>query len=688
MDSIQKKLSRVRKPRVHITYDVELGGAIEQRELPLMVAVLSDLSGQPKEPLPPLKERQFIEIDRDNFDAVMLGCHVRLAFAATDHTAATAGAKTNLELLFKGIDDFTPLALVKQIPVTSVLYTARSELRDLLAKLDGNDPLDKLFDELLGGEAYLAAAAEKAKQEKQKEDPEISEEDLEQVGVDARDAAKAAAEALRTEMVTLFDGVEDRSAVSPGEFVTRLIKEGQIALSDDQVPYALTLLGEMTMSILKDFKADSNGTMADRINDRVAEIDNTLTKQINEVLHTPSFQRLEATWRGMHYFVMNTETSTTLKIRVLNVSKDDLLKDLQKAVEFDQSALFKKVYEEEFGTYGGDPFSFILGDYEFGRHPADIELLEKISGVAAAAHAPFVSAAYAKLFDLKDFFSLAQPRDLSKIFESNELIKWRSFRESDDSRYVSLTLPKVLLRLPYGEETVPVEGFDFEEAVDGSDASKYLWGNPSYILGQRITNAFSKYGWLAAIRGVEGGGLVEGLPAHTFKTPKGDVKLTCPTQVSISDRREKELNDLGFMAILHRKGSDKAAFFGGQTANQPKKYNTDAANANAQISSMLPYVLNASRFAHYIKVIMRDKIGSFATKENVATFLNNWIASYVLIDDAAPQEMKAKYPLRDARIDVTDVPGSPGKYTATVFLRPHFQLEELSTSIRLVAELP
>jgi type VI secretion system protein ImpC len=233
-----------------------------------------------------------------------------------------------------------------------------------------------------------------------------------------------------------------------------------------------------------------------------------------------------------------------------------------------------------------------------------------------------------------------------------------------------------------------VEGFDFQEDVDGTDASRYLWGNPAYILGQRITNAFAKYGWLAAIRGVEGGGLVEGLPAHTFTTAAGDIKLTCPTQVAITDRREKELNDLGFMAILHCKGTDKAAFFGGQTTNLPKKYNTDEANANARTSAMLPYVLNASRFAHYIKVIMRDKIGSFLTRDNVSDFLNTWISSYVLIDDGAANEIKARYPLREARIDVTDVPGKPGSYKATVFLKPHFQLEELSTSIRLVADIP
>ncbi len=646
MESNQKKLSRVRSPRVHITYDVEIGDAIVQRELPLIVGILSDLSGKPKEPLPPIKERAFVVIDRDNFDDVMVGCNVRLAYSVENVVAAEAGGKANLELLFNSIDDFTPLNLVRQIPITSVLYESRSRIRDFIAKLDGNDDLDGLLTQLLGDEA------------------------------------------LQAELIAVYDGVDDMSTVEPNEFINKLLTEGGMALDESQRPYALSLIGEFALSILRDGADDAPEFASDRMSDKISLIDNQLTQQINLVMHEPAFQTLESTWRGLHFLVMNTETNTQLKLRIMNVSKNDLLKDLQKAVEFDQSALFKKVYEEEFGTYGGDPFSFLVGDYEFGRHPADIELLEKISGVAAAAHAPFISSAYSKLFDMEDFFSLSQPRDLSKVFESAELIKWRSFRGSEDSRYVTLTLPKVLLRLPYGPETVAAEGFDYLEDVDGTNAKKYLWGNPAFILAQRITNAYSLHGWLAAIRGVEGGGLVEGLPAHTFKTAAGDVKLTCPTQVSITDRREKELNDLGFMAILHCKGSDKAAFFGGQTTGQAQKYNTDAANANARISTMLPYVLNASRFAHYIKVIMRDKIGSFATKDNVADYLNNWIGNYVLVDDSASQDMKASYPLRDSRIDVTDVPGKPGSYRAVVFLRPHFQLEELTTSIRLVAELP
>lgn len=467
----------------------------------------------------------------------------------------------------------------------------------------------------------------------------------------------------------------------------RIMVEGRLARDVSQRAYARDLVGEFVNQVLAE-QGTVSGDVVAMINARIADIDDLLSAQLNEILHHKDFQTLEASWRGLNKLVMNTETSTRLKLRLLNITKAEVLKDLEKAVEFDQSALFKKIYEEEYGTFGGTPYSVLVGDYEFGRHPQDVALLEKISNVAAAAHAPFIAAASPRLFDMDNFIELSIPRDLAKIFESAELIKWRSFRESEDSRYVALVLPHVLMRLPYGPDTVPVEGVEFIEDTDGREHGKYLWGNAAYALAERITAAFAQHGWTAAIRGVEGGGKVEGLPVHTFQTDEGDIALKCPTEVSITDRREKELNDLGFIALLHCKGTDYAAFFGGQTTNKPKLYNTDFANANSRISAMLPYILNASRFAHYIKVIMRDKIGSFMTKENVQSYLNTWIIDYVLGKDDAGQALKAKYPLREARVDVTDVPGKPGAYRATVFLKPHFQLEELTASIRLVAELP
>ena len=467
----------------------------------------------------------------------------------------------------------------------------------------------------------------------------------------------------------------------------RILTEGRMTRDESQMVHARDLVREFATQAL-DEGMTVNDNVVTAIKTRIAQIDQRISDQLNGILHHPEYQQLEASWRGLHYLVMNSETGTRLKLRLLNVTKKELLTDLEKATEFDQSVLFKKVYEEEYGTFGGHPYSCLVGDFEFGRHPQDVKMLEMLSGVAAAAHAPFIAGASPKLFDMDSFTELSIPRDLAKGFETTELVKWRSFREMEDARYVALVLPRVLLRLPYGPETVPVDGLDFAEDVTGKDHSKYLWGNASYALGQRITNAFSQYGWTAAIRGAEGGGVVEGLPAHTFKTDDGDIALKCPTEIAITDRREKELSDLGFVSLCHCKGTDFAAFFGGQTTNKPKQYNTDQANANARVSSNLPYVLAASRFAHYFKAMMRDKVGSFMTRDNVASYLNTWIADYVLLDDNAPQPVKAKYPLREARVDVFDIPGKPGCYRAVAFLRPHFQLEELTVSLRLVAELP
>jgi type VI secretion system protein ImpC len=424
------------------------------------------------------------------------------------------------------------------------------------------------------------------------------------------------------------------------------------------------------------------------INARIAQIDHLVSIQLNEVLHQQSFQKLEASWRGLKYMMDQSETSDKLKIRVLNVTKRELLRDLQRAPEFDQSALFKKIYEEEYGVFGGAPFSAMVGDYEFGRGPEDIELLEKVSQVASAAHAPFLTAASPEMINLESFTQIDAPRDMAKIFDSSEYAKWKSFRQSEDSRYVGLCLPHVLSRLPYGKDGVQVDAFNYEEGVDGTDHSKYLWGNAAYALGARLTQAFALYGWCAAIRGVEGGGLVEGLPTHNFTTDSGDVALKCPTEAPITDRREKELADLGFVPLVHCKGTDYAAFFSVQSAQKPKVYDLESANANARLSAQLPYILAISRFAHYLKSMMRDKIGSFMSRTECERFLNQWITNYVTPDDTASASVKASHPLREARIEVSEVPGKPGVYRSVCFMRPHFMLDELSVSLRLVAELP
>jgi type VI secretion system protein ImpC len=484
-------------------------------------------------------------------------------------------------------------------------------------------------------------------------------------------AAAVPVTAEQTTEATLLDQI-----VAQGRFVDTSARERGKNLVKEFVEQVLE--GSMTL-----------GRDAEQmITARIAQIDHLVSIQLNEILHQPQFQKLEATWRGLRYLLDQSETSTMLKIRILNTSKRELLRDLQRAAEFDQSALFKKVYEEEFGIFGGEPFGALIGDYEFGKHPEDLELLEKISQVAAGAHAPFLSAASSELLNLPSFTTLDQPRDIGKIFDSTEFAKWKSFRQSEDSKYVCLTCPHILMRLPYGKDTKPVDGFNYEEGVDGTDHTKYLWANAAYALGAKITQAFAQYGWCTAIRGVEGGGLVEGLPAHTFRTDEGDVALKCPTEIAITDRREKELADQGLVPLVHCKGSDKAAFFSIQSANKPKVYDTDAATANARLSAQLPYMMATCRFAHYLKSMMRDKIGSFMSREDCWRFLNRWISQYVTQDDTANQETKAKYPLRDARVDVEEVKGKPGVYRAIAYLRPHFQLDELNVSLRLVAELP
>jgi type VI secretion system protein ImpC len=483
-------------------------------------------------------------------------------------------------------------------------------------------------------------------------------------------AADSAPTHVKHEENTLLDQILDNISAEPA-----------------QREFAKDIVSEFAHQVLEGAMVVDKNTER-MLKARIAQLDQLISTQLNEIMHTPEFQRLEATWRGLHYLVHQSETSPQLKIKAFNVSKKDLIKDLERAPEFDQSAFFKKIYEEEFGVFGGSPFGVLVGDYEFGNHPQDLGALEKMSNIAAAAHAPFLAAADPKMLRLNSFDQLGEPRDVAKIFDSVEYAKWKSFRESEDSRYVGLCLPHVLMRQPYGQDTVPVESFNFEEDVTGRTNDKYLWGNAAYALATRITDAFAKHGWCTAIRGVEGGGLVEGLPSHTFRTDEGDVALKCPTEIAITDRREKELADQGFIPLVHCKGRDYAAFFSVQSANKPKKFDSDYANANARLSSQLQYMFATSRFAHYLKAMMRDKIGSFMSRADCQKFLSTWIAQYVLLDDEASQTKKAQFPLREARVEVEEIPGKPGAYRAIAYMRPHFQVDEIDVSLRLVTDLP
>ncbi len=423
----------------------------------------------------------------------------------------------------------------------------------------------------------------------------------------------------------------------------------------------------------------------------IAGIDKKLTEQVNAIMHHEDFTKLEGAWRGLRHLVNNTETDETLKIRVMNISKGDLHKTLKryKGTAWDQSPIFKKVYEEEFGQLGGSPYGCLVGDYHFDHSPPDVELLGEMAKVAASAHAPFIAGASPATMQMDSWSELSNPRDLTKIFQNAEYAAWRSLRESDDSRYIGLAMPRFLARLPYGAKTNPVDAFDFEEEVEGSHHNRYVWANSAYAMATNITRAFKQYGWCTTIRGVESGGAVDGLPVHTFPTDDGGVDMKCPTEIAISDRREAELAKNGFMPLVHRKNSDFAAFIGAQSLQKPAEYDDPDATANANLAARLPYLFASSRFAHYLKCMVRDKVGSFATADSMQNELNRWIMQFV---DGNPETssdaMKAQRPLADAEVVVEEVEGNPGMYTSRFYLRPHYQLEGMNVSLRLVSKMP
>ena len=789
-ESIQKKLLRVRPPRVRITYDVHTNGAIEKRELPFVVGIFADLSGDrdpnpadPKALLPEYKDRKIVDIDRDNFNEVLKQSVPRVALKTVNNVLPGGDGKPlKGALVFESMVDFDPINIVHKVPVLETIFQQRKLLRDAQSRAEVKDTAAKALDDAVAAmestgaqwastgkaaveiltetvkaittakpadatTAQIQAASEAVKHRAvpslRKTADYLKAQDTAQDAIKAAngkttgsDAARAAlkaavapfeaaavaAEAALAELVALADPgtakVSDATATTLETNSTTTLPP-LVAAIETATPYSavesqISAMQTAAFPVPADFAAGVSAALRDHvfpvvtaaggsgvgrgsalsIDFAVAAIDTALSKQLSLIMHSAKFKEMEATWRGLFHLVSRTETGTRLKLRIFNATLKELQDDMSKAVEFDQSKLFKLIYEAEYGSFGGLPYSMLLGGYEIGPGAEDMTFINAMSSVASAAHAPFLAATSPSMFGLPGFGELAKPRDLAKIFEGADLTAWSEFRGTEDSRYVSLVLPHVMLRLPYGENTLKADGFRFEETVlteDGvPDNRNFLWGNAAYFLAERITNAFSLYSWTAAIRGVEGGGLVEGLPIYTFSSGGDDglKEILCPTEVAITDRREKEINDLGFIALCHSKGSGKAAFFGGQTTNRPKKYINADANANAALSSRLPYIMAASRFAHYIKVIVRDKVGGFLTRGNVENFLNTWISQYVLLDDSASQDVKSAFPLREASIVVVDVPGEPGAYKATVFLKPHFQLEELTTSIRLVADLP
>ncbi len=483
--------------------------------------------------------------------------------------------------------------------------------------------------------------------------------------------------------------IAEEVQAAPSEFSALLAKDFRPKTQEarEAVEEAVRTLAQQALEHTALLSSD----VLDTIERLIAEIDRKLSDQLNQIMHHPDFQQLESAWRGLHYLVSNTETDEMLKIRVMNISKKELHKTLKKykGTAWDQSPLFKKIYEEEYGQFGGEPYGCLVGDYYFDHSPPDIDLLRGIAKICAASHCPFIAGASPTVMQMESWQELSNPRDLTKIFTTAEYAAWRSLRESEDARYIGLTMPRFLARLPYGAKTDPVDEFDFEEDTAGADSSKYVWANSAYAMAVNINRSFKLYGWCSRIRGIESGGAVEDLPTHTFPTDDGGVDMKCPTEIAISDRREGELAKNGFIPLVHKKNTDFAAFISAQSLQKPMEYEDPDATANANLAARLPYLFATCRFAHYLKCIVRDKIGSFKEREDMERWLNDWIIEYVDGDPKhSTEETKARKPLAAAEVQVEEVEGNPGYYTSKFFLRPHYQLEGLTVSLRLVSKLP
>jgi type VI secretion system protein ImpC len=634
--NIQKRIGKTRSPRVQITYDLEIGDAVETVELAMKAGIIGDFSGTRDESkeFSNYKERKFIGLDADNFDEVLKSMTPRVLVVLP---AIGKNESRSIEIIFESMNDFHPSNIVKKTDFLFALYEEKRKLVDLRMKHDLNSKISEFLDKIMMDSSYR-------------------------------------------------ETIKSQIATGNSEELNNTLESLHFCHSE-QTTYAYELISNYLSVIENNSNPSINGFITLNIT-RIADIDTELALYLNAILLDPKFKQLEGSWRGVAYFLANADLSSNTQVRIFNASEDELFDDLTKAMEFDQSALFKKVYEEEYGTFGGTPFTAMIWDHHLGRTSKDFILLRKITEVMAAAHCPIFIGTSASLFDLKSFENLHQPTSITKIFASVELAEFRGFKESPDSKYATLVLPRVMARMPYNTNDLPIEGLNYVEKVSGLVSEEYTWMNAVYAYLTQVATAYSNYGWFSSICGVENGGKVDNLPLHIYKSLNGDILAKCPTEVAITDRREKELSDLGFIALCNAKDEDYSVFFGSNSAFKPPVFSTDFANANGQLSSRTPYMLNVSRFAHYLKCIMRDKVGSFSSREGVAMFLSNWLGKYTLLDDKASANLKSKYPLREFAVTVEEVPGKPGNYKSVILLRPHDEMQAIEMSLRLVAGLP
>lgn len=629
--------------RVRIVYHVNG----EDREFPFVIGVLSDLSGDPEHPLPSLRLRRFTSVNADNFDQVIDKIRPRLVLTVP---ALQDKWQTDRQIVlnFKTIEDFEPDNLASQIPESRKLLETRQHLHRLLHSLDLL--LEERLETACRNQTTLDAIAR-----------EISTSTAPWGG-------------------ELIDRIALRSRNGRAEQASSTMKSCLRAFFDQVIS------GQMPLS--KDINS--------MLEMRIMNLDREISWILNGVMHLPKFKLLEACWRGLEYLVSRTEPSSICKIKVLNVTKAELLADFRRASEFDKTRIFDRVYNDELDTFGGEPFGALLGDYYFCHDGDDIEILEGMSRVAAAAQCPFIAGASPSFFNFMSFEELAGPHELAPRFDSVDYARWRAFRDAEDSRYVGLVLPRILLRLPYGQAGAMAVKFEFREASEPDPADLLLWGNAAYAFGARLIEAFQLYGWCAAIRGVETGGLVSGLPTYETVTDRGDVAVVCPCEIALTDHRESELSALGFIPLCYRKGTDQAVFFHAQSCNMPRLDKNTRKTTIAVYSSQLEYILATSRFGHYLKALIRDKIDRFKSAGECEAYVNNWISTYVQKaadpnnqqeqSNQRAQEEPAK-PLVYGRIEINSIPGYADAYQATALLLPHFQLHQLTVPLRLIMKL-
>jgi type VI secretion system protein ImpC len=644
--SSQKFIARNRAPRVDVGYDTEVYGAARRVQIPFVIGVFADLAGQPHNPVPSLEVRQLKDIDVDNFDMRVQEQQPHTMFSVPD-TIAGAG-ELCVDLTFESIDDFLPGSIVRKVPCLRKLLEERTQLVNLVTYMDGKAGAEALVERILNNEQ-------------------------------------------------LQDGVVDTDATPspPGNQPAGLVSESLQALLQKEfkpkTELALTELGRALQTLLEHALARRPTVRDDPIQSIlgiVSDIDHKLEKQMNLILHHLNFRQLECAWRGLHYLVNNTETGESLKIRFMSLSRIELEKVINRyrGPAWDQNPLFKKLYEEVFGQLGGEPYGCFVGDYEFAHGSKDIEVLRGLAEMAAAAHAPFLAGAGSQLISAAWWDQEAKSRDLSNLFAAPEYTAWRSLRESEDSRYLTLTVPRILARLPYGAKTNPVEEFAFEEAIVAPNASCFVWMNSAYALAANIGRAFNMYGWWAQIRGLESGGTVEGLPSYRRD---GEARRVGPTEMLITDRLEAELAANGLTALVHRKNTEDAAFISPRSLRNAEEYADPDVAAGARLATRLPYLLASCRFVHYLKCIARDAIGSFASRKDMEQRLNDWILQYVDHDPTnSNEEGKARKPLADAQIVLEPIEGTSTSYSGKVYIRPQYQLEGLTVPLRLISKFP